>query len=104
MTRAEFAAQLETTKIPVFFDHAPIGTPVPFLTYTWNYDNFGADNKAYKRIAAVTVTHYHSDYTRGDDLKAVFDENDLFWNCDSDYDSDQKLYTDIYTMEVLADG
>lgn len=104
MTRAQFAEQLETSGIPVFFDHAPIGTAVPFLTYAWNYDNFAADNKAYQRIAAVTVTHYHADYSDGEELKAVFDENDIFWNCDSDYDSTEKLYTDIYTMEVLEDA
>ena len=103
MTRAEFAAQLETSGIPAFFDHAPIGTKCPFLVYTWDYDNFGADNKVYQRIASVTVTHYHTEYTKGSELKAVFDGNDLFWNCDSAYDADQKVYTDIYTMEVLAD-
>lgn len=104
MTRAEFAAQLETTKIPVYFDHAPSGTVAPFLIYKWDYDNFGADNRAYQRIASVTVEHYHYDYSDGADVKAVFDENDLFWSCSSGYNSSEKLYTEIYTMEVLENG
>ena len=104
MTRAEFAAQLETTKLPVFYDHAKVGTAVPFLTYTWDYDNFLADNKAYQRIANVTVTHYHAAYSDGADIKAVLDENELFWNCETYYDSNEKVYIDTYTMEVLANG
>lgn len=103
MTRAELVEQIEPVA-PVFFDHAPVGTKVPFLVYTWNYDNFGADNKAYQRIAEVTITHYHKSYDTGEDLKQILDENDLFWNCDTDYDSSEKLYIDTYTMEVLEDG
>ncbi len=104
MTRAEFATQLETAVKNVLYDHAPLKTPLPYVAYTWDYDNFPADNKAYKRIAVVTVTHYHADYSKGEALKQVFDENDLFWDCTSAYDTDGKLYIDTYTMEVLEDG
>ena len=38
MTKAEFKAQLETTKLPVYYMYAPIGTKVPFVTYIWNSD------------------------------------------------------------------
>lgn len=104
MTRAEFVTQLEGTKLPVYYQFAPIGTKVPFIVYTWDYDNFAADDKAYARIANVTVTHYHSEYSKGEDLKTILNENDLFWNCDTDYDPNERVYTDIYTMEVLEDG
>lgn len=101
MTREQFKAQIEESGIPVFYDHADIGTKVPFITYVWDYDNFGADDKVHARIAAVTVTHYHADYDDGSTLKALFDENDLFWNVETSYDSDMRLYIDTYTMEVL---
>lgn len=104
MTREEFKQQLETTKIPVFYDHAVVGTKTPYLTYTWGYDNFSADDKAFVRIATVTVTHYHTDYDDGSALKTLFDENDIFWSLDSIYDSDSRLYMDVYTMEVLEDA
>lgn len=104
MTREEFRTQLEETEIPVFYDHANLGTKVPFIVYYWDYDNFGADNKVLARIAAVTVVHYHTDYDDGSALKQILDENDLFWNCTTTYDSDSRLYIDTYTMEVLEDA
>ena len=104
MTKAQFKGQLESTGLRVYYQYAPLGTKVPFVVFTWNYDNFPADNIAYQRIAIATVTHYHSELSDGEDIRAVFDANDLFWNCDSDYDPTERLYTDIYTMEVLADG
>ena len=104
MTKKQFKEQLETTGLRVYYQYAPIGTAVPFIVYTWNTDNFAADDKAYKRIAVVTVTHYHSDFSNGEEMKAVFDGNDLFWNCESDYDPTERVYIDIYTMEVLANG
>lgn len=103
MTRAEFAEQLATAITNVFYDHAPLGTKLPYVAYTWDYDNYPADDKAFQRIANVTVTHYHAEYSDGEALKTVFDENDLFWTCDSFYDSDMKVYIDTYTMEVMAD-
>lgn len=104
MTREQFKAQIEESGIPVFYDHADIGTKVPFITYTWDYDNFGADDKVHAQIVAVTVTHYHADYDDGSTLKTLFDENDIFWNVDTAYDSDMRLYIDTYTMEVLEDA
>lgn len=103
MTQAEFKAQLETTKLPVYYLYAPIGTKVPFITYDWNSDNFGADNKVYQRIANVTVYYYHADYDDSSALETVFNENELFWNVERVYSADQKVYLDTYTMEVLDD-
>ena len=104
MTKKEFRDLLETTGIRVYEQYDPKGTAVPFIAYIWNYKNIPADNKAYQRIAGVTVTHYHGEPSDGEDLKAVFDNNDLFWNCEPDYNPTERLYTDIYTMEVLANG
>ena len=101
MTQAEFKEQLETSKIPVFYTYAPIGTAVPFIAYTWSSDNFAADNKTYQRIAQVTVEFYHRDYDNGSSLETIFNENDLFWNVERSYSEDQKTYIDVYTMEVL---
>ena len=104
MTRAEFAAQLEEACPNVFCQYAPIGTNVPYIVYQWDYNNFGADNQSYQRVAVVTVTHYHADYSAGDQLKQILDENDIFWNCSTAFDADEDLYIDTYTMEVLEDG
>lgn len=101
MTKKQFKEQLETSGMRVYYQYAPIGTKVPFVVFTWESNNYSADNIAYQRIALATVTHYHSDPSDGDELKAVFDGNDLFWNCESVYDPTERLYTDIYTMEVL---
>ena len=104
MTREQFKEQLETTGLPVFYQNADLGTKTPYITYTWGYDNFGADDKVLARIVTVTVNHYHTDYDDGSALKELFDENDLFWNLDPTYDSDSRLYIDIYTMEVLENA
>lgn len=104
MTKKQFKEQLETTGLRVYYQYAPVGTKTPYIVFSWDYANFPADNTAYTRIAIATVTHYHSDLSDGEELRAVFDANDLFWDCDTSFDADERLYTDIYTMEVLADG
>lgn len=103
MTRAELKEQLEQVA-PVYYDFAPVNTPLPFITFHFDSDNFAADNKVYQRIASVTVNHYHEQYDNGAAIKTVLDENELFWECVGIYDADQKLYIDTYTMEVLEDG
>lgn len=105
MTREGFATILSGACSTVFFDHAPLGTAVPYLTYTWEYNNnFGADDKVYQRIASITVQHYHNDYSDGSNLKAALDAAGIFWECESDYDSNENLYIDTYTMEVIENG
>lgn len=104
MTRAQFAEQLEEACPDVFYLYAPIGTHVPYIVFSWDYGNFPADNKAYQRIAQVTVTHYHTEYFAGDQLKQILDENDIFWDCSTEYDANEDLYIDTYIMEVLEDA
>lgn len=105
MTRAEFGEMLDDVVENVFYDHAPLRTPIPYIVFRFDYpDNFGADNLAYQRIASVTIEHYHSDYSNGDALKGVLDEAGIYWSLSSYYDEQNNIYIDTYTMEVTEDA
>lgn len=89
---------------PTFYNQAPIGTGLPFITYKTDHDNnFGADNRVYKEITGVTVTLYMGagDLSTEERLNAAFNDEEIFWVSSSDYDEDQKLFTTVYEMEVI---
>lgn len=89
---------------PTFYNTAPIGTAVPFITYRTDHDNnFGADNRVYKEITGVTVTLYMGaeDLSIEESLSNALNDEDIFWVSSTDYDDDQKLFTTVYEMEVI---
>lgn len=103
MTKQEIYNLLQNVA-PTYYSQAPIGTLLPFITYTTNHDNnFGADNKVYQEITGVNVTLYMraQDLNLEDDLNAALTEADIFWTSSSDYDDGQKVFTTIYEMEVI---
>ncbi len=103
MTRQDIY-NLINTVVPAWYQHAPIGTALPFATYLTDHNNnFGADDKVYQKVTGVTITLYmgEDDLALEDSLNDALDAADIYWTSSTDYDDDQKLYTTIYEMEVI---
>lgn len=89
---------------PTHYSQAPIGTPLPFITFITDHENnFGADNKVYKEVTGITATLYMSaeDLGTEDTLNAVLEDANIYWISSTDYDEDQKVFTTVYEMEVI---
>ena len=59
MTIADVKNVLSVPGVTVHYDHAPVGTKVPFITYTCHADsNFFADDKVYQKISSMRAVLY----------------------------------------------
>lgn len=96
---------LETSKIPVFRGHAPIGTKVPYMVYHVSYpDNFGADNVTYMKIPQYTVDLYQNtpnDLVRGM-IETILTENGFHFTSDEADLEDQSLFLTYYYFGGLS--
>lgn len=103
MTNDEIAEMLNRIA-DTHYSHAPIGTAIPFITYITEFsNNFGADDKVYQKVKSVTITAYMGslDLHIDTEIQQALDNMNIYWTSSTDYDSDQKLYTTTYEMEVI---
>lgn len=90
---------LETSKIPVFRGHAPVGTKVPYMVYHVSYpNNFGADNVAYFKIPQYTVELYQltPNMLVRETIEAILTENGFYFTSDEADMEDQSLFITYY--------
>lgn len=90
---------LNSGPVPAFYDHAPKGTRVPFLTFTVSSDNFDADNRVYNKglsFRAVLYTVEKSPEIE-ETIEKILDDNDVPWEREEVYLADEFLYQEIYT-------
>ena len=104
MTQAEFKTLLESTNIPTFYNEAPDGTKVPFMTYTWHrVPMLIADDKVYAKKVEIGIELVCNSKTMlnecGDLLEAVLDEISP-WSSEEGWDDDEQIYVNAYSMEV----
>lgn len=105
MTQSEFTSALETIGIPISYEHAPNGTKVPFINYTWVTDSaLNADNKVYSKKAVVTVDlvadkkgmlNQYSEL-----LENLFEQLELPWGVNEGWSDSEGIYLRTYDMEV----
>lgn len=98
---------LESSKIPVFRGHAPIGTKVPYMVYHVSYpDNFGADNITYMKIPQYTVELYQTtpnDLVR-EMIETILTENGYHFTSDEADMEDQSLFITYYYFGGINHG
>lgn len=102
-------AMLDTFGLPVSCgpfpddDAGPHAPAPPFLLYDVEKDPYFADNSAYSGTAVLVVEMYTRvrEFTQEAALEAVFAENGLSWDCDTDYLQKQKLHVTTYEMGVI---
>lgn len=104
MTLAQFAAVLQTTKLPVvYLSFGENDCPeMPFVTYFETAtDNFAADGKVYHIIKQVQVDLWTAkkDTTTEALLESAFDTAGIYWNKEMDFDEDEQCMRATYSLE-----
>ncbi len=105
MNQNEIVSILQATNIPVFYDHAPVGTVLPFIAvHITQPDNFSADNKVY-----VENFHFRVDlYTVGKNIeienliKNVLNEAEIFWTKTEQFIDDDQTYEVEFEFDELG--
>lgn len=105
MNQVQMIALLDTLSIDSFYDHAPVGTVLPFLTiHTDQPDNFVADNLVYCekwnfRIDLYSVT---KDLTHEAEIKALLNDNGIAWNKTEQFIDSEQCWEVEFEFEVLG--
>ena len=103
MTIADVKKVLSVPGVTVHYDHAPVGTKVPYVTYTCHADNnFFADDKVYQKIRSMRAVLYS---TKKDEkletlIESALDEAEIPWNMTAEFENEQKVFMTIYEAEV----
>lgn len=104
MTIADVKKVLSVPGVTVHYDHAPVGTNVPYVTYTCHADsNFFADDKVYQKIRSMRAVLYS---TKKDEkletlIESALDEAEIPWNMTDEFENEQKVFMTIYEAEVI---
>ena len=101
MTLSDVGALLQTTGMPVAYSAFKGGEELPAIVY-WESrsNNFGADDKVYKRVDHVVIELYteHRDLTAEEAVETAL--QDFFWDKTILYLDTEKCYQIIYEIEV----
>lgn len=104
MTIADVKKVLSVPGVTVHYDHAPVGTKVPYVTYTCHADNnFFADDKVYQKIRSMRAVLYS---TKKDEkletlIESALDEAEIPWSMTDEFENEQKVFMTIYEAEVI---
>jgi hypothetical protein len=109
MKISEIKTMLAETSLPVTYYQWPEpGVPeLPYLVWLLpESENFGADNKVYKRIETLQVEFYSAqrDFSNESVIEAVLDAHELFWNKESLFIGSESMNETIYTAEVYIEA
>lgn len=102
MTNKEIYQAISASTIPTFWDHAPAGTYVPFITYDTSSDNFAADNIVYHKGKNIRIVLYNTtkDEALEKKLEDALDAAGIVWECESLFIQDERVYNTIYTATI----
>ena len=91
--------------IPSFYDHAPVGTVLPFLAiHSDQPDNFKADNSVYVEKWEFRIDLYsvEKDLTLEAKIKKLLNDNGIAWDKTEQYLDDQACWEVEFTFDVLG--
>ena len=106
MTHSKIMELLDETGIPYAYDHFKEGESPdpPFITFRYpGSNNFGADGIVWRKIQELNIELY-TNSKRPDieeQLEAVLDENELFYDKSETWIDSEKLYEVLYELEVV---
>lgn len=103
MTLEQITKMLEATGVTAWYNHAPVGTKVPFITYTYSSENFFADNKVYYQKRTLQVILYSSKKNPGleERIEKALTDAELPWSMEDSFENEQKIFMTIYESEVI---
>lgn len=105
MTHEEVITMLERMKLPIAYDHFAEGeAPDPaFICFLFSgSENFGADDRVYYEVSDLRIELYTDakDPELEDQLEAILDEYELFWDKSEVWIESEKLFEVLYQMQV----
>lgn len=106
MNQVEVIQLLNTLSIPSFYDHAPNGTKLPFITiHSGQPDNFTADNKVFCEKWGFRIDLYTVDKNLQleSDIKSLLNDNDIAWVKTEQYIDSQNCWEVEFEFEVMGD-
>lgn len=105
MNQNDIVSILKSTKIPVYYDHAPIGTKLPYIAVQITQpDNFSADDTVY-------VENFHARvdlYTVGKDsalekvVKEALNASNIFWTKSEQFIDDDQTFEVEFEFDELG--
>lgn len=105
MNQVQMIALLNTLNTPCFYDHAKVGTKLPFIAiHSEQPDNFAADNGVYCekyhfRIDLYTVSKsLDIEYS----IKKLLNDNDIAWEKTEQYLDEQNCWETEFEFDVLG--
>ena len=103
MNEVDIKAMLEETGLKVLYNHAKEGTKVPYITYTTTTDNIFADDNILEKRLVLEINLYEAyrDLKIEKKLEDVLSAHKIPWNRDESYDSESKVFIEIYETEVI---
>lgn len=108
MTLTEIYSLIQSAEFPTAYHHFEEGNSPepPFVVYLLpSSNNFGADNKVFKRIQDLWVELYtdKKDLNAEGKIENVLD-NIGFWQKTETWIETERLYLTKYELEVIIDG
>ena len=106
MNQVQMIALLNTlTDIPSFYDHAPVGTVLPFITiHSEQPDNFAADNGVFCEKWNFRIDLYSSE-KRLDleaEIKKLLNDNGIAWTKTEEFIDSESCWEVEFEFEVLG--
>lgn len=109
MTTTEIAALVASIGFPSAYNHFP-DKDVPELPYICFYydqqNNFNADNTTHQKVASLSIELYtaNKDIDSENAVEAVLIANDIPYTKNETYIDSEKMYINLYEMEVILNG
>lgn len=109
MTSKEIAQMVAEIGLPYAYYQFPDNTeqPTPFLCfYIESNDDMYADDENYTNIAELTIELYtdNKSYDLEEKVESVLREHEMSWIKSEAYIPSEKMFEEIYIMEVIKNG
>lgn len=107
MNQIEVVSLLNSLEdLPSFYDHAPNGTRLPFLTiHVTQPDNFAADNQVYVENWHFRIDLYVKEKNPSleSQIKDLLNSAGLFWNRTETYIPEQNCYEIEFDFDTYGE-
>lgn len=105
MNQVQMIALLNTLETPSFYNHAPVGTKLPFIAiHSDQPDNFAADNGVYCEKYSFRIDLYSVEKSLELEysIKELLNSNGIAWQKSEQYLDDQSCWETEFEFEVLG--
>ena len=106
MNQVQVITLLNTLDTPSFYDHAPVGTSLPFIAiHSDQTDNFVADNGVYCEKWNFRIDLYSVEKSLDLEysIKELLNNNGIAWQKSEQYLDDQSCWETEFDFEVVGD-